>query len=73
MQIAIVFHKFPKEAVKFVKMFCLKPLKINVNTVLKTIVFSIYSCILSEFVYCIFVKDVMISYLNVYAVIKEDY
>ena len=73
MLIAIAFHKFPCGAVKYVKMFCLKPLKINLNTVSETIVIGICSCILIQLVYDIFVKDAMVSCLNIYAIVKKDF
>ena len=73
MQIAVVSHKFPSRTVKLVKMFPLKLLKINLNTVLETIVFSVCGCVFIEFVYCILIKGVNVSCLNGYAVIKEDF
>ena len=72
-QIAVVSHEFSSGTVKRVKMFCFKPLKINLNTVSETIVFGICGCILIELMYCIFVEDVMVNRLNIYIVIKEDF
>ena len=73
MQIAVVSYEFPSKAVKLVKMFSLKPLKIDLNTILETIVFGVCGCVFIEFVYCILVKGVNISCLNGCAVVKEDF
>ena len=72
-QIAVVSHKFPNRAIKLVKIFPLKPLKTNLNTVLETIVFDICACIFIELVYCILVKNVNISCLNDFTIIKKDF
>ena len=72
MQIAVVSHKFSSGAVKFIKMFCLALLKINLNTVPKTVIFGIYGYVLIELLYCIFVENIMVSHLNLYAVVKKD-
>ena len=73
MQIAVVFHKFPNRAVKLLKMFPLKPLKIDLNTVPETVVFSVCGCVFIEFMYCILLKGVNVSRLNGFAVVKEDF
>ena len=73
MQIAVVSYEFPSKAVKLVKMFLLKSLKIDLNTVLETIIFSICGCVFIEFMYYILVEDVNVSCLNGCAVIKEDF
>ena len=72
-QIAVVSHKFLSRVVKLVKMFSLKPLKIDLNTVLETVVFGVCSYVFIEFVYCILIEGVNISCLNGYAVVKEDF
>lgn len=71
MQIAVVSHKFSSGIVKYVKIFHLKPLKINLNIVLEMVIFGVWDCILIEPVYCIFIKDIMVSYLNVYTIAKR--
>lgn len=71
MQIAIISYKFESEAVKFVKIFILKYFKINFNTMPETIVLGVCDCVLMKLVYCILFKDIMVSYLNIYAIIKE--
>ena len=73
MQIAVVSHKFPSRAVKLVKMFPLKPLKIDLNTVPETVVFDVCGCVFIEFMYCILVEGVNVSRLNGFAVVKEDF
>lgn len=73
MRITVVLYKFLSETVKHIKMFYFKPSKINLNIVLKTIISSIYSCILIKLVYCIFVKDIIVSGFDVYAIVKEDF
>ena len=73
MQIAVVSYKFPSAAVKYIKMFYLKLPQINLNTVLETVVFGVCSCILIKLVYRIFVEDIMVCRLNVYAVVKIDF
>ena len=39
--IIIVFYIFPSGVVKHVKIFCLKRLKIHLNTILETVVFGV--------------------------------
>ena len=72
-QIAVVSHEFPNRAVKLVKIFFLKSLKIDLNTFLETIVFGICGCVFIEFPYCILDKGVMVSRLNIYTIIKVDF
>ena len=73
MQIAVVSHKFLSRAVKLVKMFPLKSLKIDLNTVPETVVFGVCGCIFIEFVYYIVVEGVNVSRLNTCAVVKKDF
>lgn len=73
MHIKVISYKFLNRAFKLIKIFCLKSLKINLNIVSKTVVFSVYSCILVRFIYCIFVKEIMVNYFNFYAIVKEDF
>ena len=73
MQIAVVLHEFSNRVVKLVKMFLFKFLKINLNTIPETIVFSVCGCVFIKLVYCILVQNVMISCLNVYAIVKKDF
>ena len=73
MQIAIVSYEFSIRAVKLVKMFPLKPLIINLNVVLKTLVFDVCGYIFIQFVYCILVKNTNINCLNNCAIVKEDF
>ena len=73
MRIAVVSHEFPSGAVKLVKMFRLKLLEINLNTVPETVIFGVCGCVLIELLYRVLVEDVMVSRLNLYAVVKEDF
>ena len=73
MRIAVVSHEFPGRAVKLVKNFPLKLLKIDLNTVPETVVFGVCGCVFIELGYCILVEGVMVSHLNVCAVVKEDF
>lgn len=73
MQIVIVSHKFLNRPIKLVIMFLFKLLKTNLNIVPETVIFGICGYILIEPKYCIFVEDVIISCLNVYAIIQEDF
>ena len=73
MGIVVIHHKISNKAVKLVKIFCLKLLKINLNTVLETIVFGICGCILIEPMYSIFVEDIMVSCQNIHTIGKEDF
>ena len=72
-QIAVVSHDFLSGAIKLVQMFYLKLLEINLNTVLETIIFGVCGCVLIELLYRVLVEDVMVSCLNLYAVVKEDF
>lgn len=72
-QIAIISYEFQIKAVKLVKIFLFKSLKIDSNTSAETVVFDICGYIFIEFVNFIFVKSVIVSHLNVYAIIKEDF
>ena len=73
MQIAVVSYKFLSRAIKLVKIFPLIPLKIDLNTILETVVFDVCGCVFIEFMYYILVEGVNVSRLNVYTVIKEDF
>lgn len=73
MQIVVVFHEFPSSMIKYVKIFHFKPLKINLNIILKTEVFGIYNYILIELRYHIFVKNIIVSHLNIYIIVKVDF
>ena len=73
MRIAVISHEILSWAVKLVKMFCLELLEINLNTVPETVIFGVCGCVLIELVYRVLVEDVMVSRLNVYAVVKEDF
>lgn len=72
MQIVIIFHKFSTMAIKYIKIFYFQLLKIYLNIILKTIVFDIYSYILIEPIYFIFIKDVMVNYFKIYVIIKNE-
>ena len=65
MRIAVISHEFPSGAVKLIKMFCLKLLEIDLNTVPETVVFGVCGCVLIEPVYSVLVEDVMVRCLNV--------
>lgn len=71
MQIAIVSYKFLSGVIKLVKLFFLKILKINLYIFLKIIIFNICNYILIVFIYCIFIKDIKVSYFNIYTIIKK--
>lgn len=73
MAIITVFYEFLNRVIRNVQMFYLKPLKINLNIVSKTVSFGIYGCILIEFIYCIFVEDAIVSCLNFYAILKKKF
>ncbi len=73
MQIIIVSHKFSSRARKYINMFYFKPPKINLNIISKTIVLGIYCYILIELIYCIFIENIIVSYLNVYTTIEKDF
>lgn len=49
----------------FDQIFCLKPLKINLNTVLYTLILDIYSSELIKSVYNKLIKWDIVRYLNV--------
>ena len=73
MQIVIISYEFPNRAIKLVKMFPLKPFKIDLNTVPETVVFGVGGCVFIKFVYCILVKSVNVSRLNGCVVVKENF
>lgn len=73
MQIVIVFYEFLSKAIKLVKIFLLKFLKINLNIVLEIIFFAIYSYILIELIYSKLIKNIIVIGLNVYTIVKEDF
>ena len=54
-------------------MFCLKLLKICLNTNLKFIVFDVCSCANIEYRYNLFIEEIKISCLNVKAVSKKSF
>lgn len=70
---AIVFHEFLSRVVQLFKLFCLKHLKIDLNTVPKIVIFDICRYVLMEPVYCVFVENIMVRYLNIYGVSKKDF
>lgn len=73
MQIVVLSHEFPGKAVKLVKMFLLKPHKINFNLIPETIMFGVYSCVFIEFVYSILDKIVYVCCFNVSINVKKDF
>ena len=73
MQIAVVSYKFSSRAVKLVKIFFLKLLKIDLNTVSNIVVFDICGYVFIKFVYCILVNNVIVSRLNIYIVVNKDF
>lgn len=73
MQIIVVFYKFSSRVIKLLKIFSCKLLKINLNTISETIFFSICGCILIKLRYYIFVEDIMVSFFNVYSIVKKDF
>lgn len=73
MQIVIISYKIPNRNIKFVKMIRFKLDKINLNIILNIMVFSIYGFILIKSIYNVFIKDVMINYLNVHAISKDNF
>lgn len=73
LQIVIVLYKFLSKILKLVIIFYLKLLKINLNIVLKTIIFDIYGYILIEYLYCIFIEYIIVNCFNFYIVFKEDF
>lgn len=72
-QIVIVFFEILYRAVMLVKIFSLKFFEVNLNIVLKTIILNIYSYVLVKLLYYILVENIMISYFNVYTIVKEDF
>lgn len=72
MQITIISHQILNEVVKFVKIFCLQLLKINLNTVPEAIMFSICNYVLIKPIYDIIIEDVIVNCLNIH-VIGKDY
>lgn len=72
-RIAVISHKIPSKAVKFVKMFRLQLLEVNLNTVPKIIVFDVCGYILIEPIYDVLVEDVIVSYLNIHTVGKKNF
>lgn len=54
-------------------MFYFKFSKINLNTFSKTIIIIIFSYILIEPIYNIFVNTVTVCYLKVYTIAKKDF
>ena len=73
MWIIRIFYKILSGAVKLIKMFYFKLLKVNLNTVLETIVFGVCGYILIKIIYDILIKDVMVSCLNFYTIGKENF
>lgn len=71
--ITIIFFNFLSKTIKLIKIFCLKLYKVNFNIILKTIVFDIYNYILIKLIYSVFIKNIMLSYLNIYAIIKKNF
>ncbi len=54
-------------------MFCLKLFKIYLNVFLKIIIIGIYNYILIKPVYIVLIKEIMIYYLKIYGIGKEDF
>ena len=73
MGITVISHKFSSRAIKPIKMFCLKLLKIYLNTVPETVVLGIQGYIFIEFVYNKLVDQVMVSYFNVESLSEESF
>lgn len=73
MQIVIISYKIPNRSIKFVKIIRFKLDKINLNIILNIMVFSIYSYIFIKSIYNVFIKDVMINYLNIHVISKENF
>lgn len=72
-QIIVVSNNFPSKVVKLVKIFPLKLLKIKLNTVPETVVFSVCGCVLIKLVYFILIEDIMVNCLNLYAIVKKNF
>lgn len=53
-------------------MFRLKLSKVNLNALPKTVIIGVFSCVSIEPVYGVFVDEVTVRCLKVYAVAKED-
>lgn len=73
MQIVIISYKILIRAIKLVKIICLEFFKINLNIFLKIIIFSICDFVLIEIIYYILIKNILVSYLNVFIVVKKDF
>lgn len=73
MQIVVISHKVLYRTIKLVKIFCFKLFKINLNIFLKTIIFDICNYVLIELLYYILIENDIGNYLNVYAIVKEDF
>lgn len=73
MQIVIVSYKFLSKTLKYIKIFCSKSPKIDLNTILENVNFGICGCILIKLMYLIFIKSFIVNYFNVYTIIKEDF
>lgn len=71
--IIVVSDNFLSRVVKLIKMFLLKLLEIDLNTVPKTVVFDVCDSVLIKLMYCILVKNIMVSRLNFYAIVKKDF
>ena len=71
MPIVIILYKFLSRIIKFVKIFYLKLLKIDMNIFLKLYFFGICSFILIKLIYDILIEKVIVSCLNIYIVNKE--
>lgn len=73
MQIAVLSYKFSSRVIKLVIMFFLKFLKIDMNIISKTIVFDIFNCIFIQLIYCILVRDIIVSCFNNFTILIKDF
>lgn len=73
MQIIIVFSNCLGEVIYVIKIFCFKFFKIHLNTIPKMVVLSVQGCILIESIYNKFVDQVMVNYLNIKFLSKENF
>lgn len=73
MHIAIIFENFQGGIIQLMKMFCLKFHKVHLNRLRETIVLNFYCSVLIELVYNIFIKWIIVHYLNVKAKTEANF
>lgn len=62
---AVIFENFQGNIIQLIEIFCLKINDINLNRFLDTIVLDIYYIILIDFIYNIFIEEIVVSFLNI--------